>query len=299
MNDARSLTLSLGDRWHGRYGEAPCPVCQPERRRGQNALTLAEQGGRLLLDCKKRSCDFRDLLAALGVMPGAVAPLDPLAEARRRADELAEAEKRSQWARRVWDDTLPIRGTPAEAYLRGRAITCALPASLRFAPSCWYSRELRLPAMVALVEGASGFAVHRTYLRPDGSGKADVGRPKAMLGPVSGGAVRLVEPPQDECGALVVAEGTETALSLASGLLSAPATIWAALSTSGLRSLRLPPQAGRLTVAADGDGAGRQAALELAKRAARDGWDMYLLPAPEGQDWNVVLREAGAGGAAA
>jgi hypothetical protein len=41
MTDARSLTLSLGGRWHGRYGAAPCPVCQRERRPGQNALTLA------------------------------------------------------------------------------------------------------------------------------------------------------------------------------------------------------------------------------------------------------------------
>lgn len=40
MTGARELTLALGGHWHGRYGAAPCPVCQPDRRRDQNALTL-------------------------------------------------------------------------------------------------------------------------------------------------------------------------------------------------------------------------------------------------------------------
>jgi branched-chain amino acid transport system substrate-binding protein len=45
-----------------------------------------------------------------------------------------------------------------------------------------------------------------------------------MLGAVAGGAVRIAE----AAGGLVVAEGIETALSLASGLLGRPTTIWAA-----------------------------------------------------------------------
>jgi hypothetical protein len=73
--------------------------------------------------------------------------------------------------------------------------------------------------MVALVEGSDAFAVHRTYLLPDGSGKAAIDPDKMMLGAVAGGAVRLTDGP----GGLVVAEGIETALSLACGLLSGPA----------------------------------------------------------------------------
>lgn len=69
--------------------------------------------------------------------------------------------------------------------------------------------------MVARVDGLPRLAMHRTYLRRDGSGKADVEPTKAMLGKVMGGAVRLT----DTSGPLVVAEGIETALSLASGLL--------------------------------------------------------------------------------
>jgi len=91
-----------------------------------------------------------------------------------------------------------------------------LPAALRFHPEAWHGATARrIPALVALVNGGDGFAVHRTYLRADGSGKAAVDPPKAMLGAVAGGAVRLTDGP----GPLVVAEGIETALSLACGLL--------------------------------------------------------------------------------
>ena len=97
---------------------------------------------------------------------------------------------------------------------------------------------------------------------------------------------------------LVVAEGIETALSLASRLLSGPAAVWAALSTSGLRALRLPAAPGRLTIAADGDAPGREAARALAHRADALGWRVSLLPAPEGRDWNDVLAGARQGGGA-
>jgi hypothetical protein len=139
---------------------------------------------------------------------------------------------------------------------------------------------------VALVEGGSNFAVHRTYLRPDGSGKAGIDPAKAMLGATAGGAVRLAQAQ----GPLVVAEGIETALSLASGLLRGPATVWAALSTSGLRGLILPSTQARLTIAPDGDEPGRNAASALAERAQALGWAVSLLAAPDGRDWNDVLR---------
>ena len=45
MMDAKAITISLGGRWAGSYGTAPCPVCQPGRRKGQNALTAFGDGG--------------------------------------------------------------------------------------------------------------------------------------------------------------------------------------------------------------------------------------------------------------
>ncbi|SDF02711.1 Toprim domain-containing protein [Salipiger thiooxidans] len=143
--------------------------------------------------------------------------------------------------------------------------------------------------MIARVNGCDRFAVHRTYLRPDGTGKAAVpeGTAKLALGKTQGGAVCVSE----ARGPLVVAEGIETALSLACGLLRAPATVWAGLSTSGVRGLRLPDLPGRLTIAPDGDDAGRAAATALAERAHAHGWAVSLLPAPDGRDWNDIIMK--------
>ena len=175
MTEAHPLTLALGGRWHGRYGTAPCPICQPERRRDQNALTLADGAAGLLLSCKKAGCSFRDILAAAGVVPGDYARPDPGTLARRDAEQRREAERRERQARTLWAEALPIPGTPAETYLRGRAITCALPDTLRFHPACWHgATATRLPALMARVDGGASFAVHRTFLRADGLGKAEV-----------------------------------------------------------------------------------------------------------------------------
>ena len=204
MTDARELTLSLGGRWYGRYGAAPCPVCQPERRKGQNALTLADgTGGRLLAHCKEGGCAFLDILAAAGLRSGDYTPPDPATLAQREAERRAEAVKRAAQAKRLWLEAQPIAGTVAEAYLRGRGITCELPRTLRFHGACWHGPTARrYPAMVAAVQGSGAAAVHRTYLRPDGSGKADIEGDKLMLGATAGGAVRL----SDGLSRLVVAE---------------------------------------------------------------------------------------------
>ena len=287
MTDARSLTTALGGRWHGRYGTAPCPVCQPEARKDQNALTLSDGSeGRLLAHCKRADCAFRDILAAAGATPGDYTAPDPATKARHEAKRRAEAEKKARQAHRLWCEARPIAGTVAETYLRGRGITCPLPDTLRFCPECWHGpTATRLPAMVALVDGAEGFAVHRTYLHADGSGKAPLDPAKLMLGATAGGAVRL----SGGADSLAVAEGIETALSLLCGLLRRPATVWAALSAPGIAGLHLPPQPGRVTIAPDGDPAGRKAAHALAGRAHALGWAVSLLPAPDGRDWNDVL----------
>lgn len=139
--------------------------------------------------------------------------------------------------------------------------------------------------MVAKVDGARGFAVHRTYLLPDGSGKALVEPNKAMLGPCAGGAVKL----SDASGPLIVAEGIETGLSLACGLLDVSGAILAGLSTSGMMALNLPSEPGRIIIAPDGDIAGRNAAVGLADRAYFAGWNVSILPIPDGVDWNDIL----------
>ena len=289
MINAQNLSRQLGGHWYSRYGTAPCPVCQMESRNDQNALTIKDGDSHLLVHCKKSGCDFRDIVAAAGIIQGTSKAPNSAELAQRKAQAKEEANRRSLQAQRLWSETWPIAGTIAEQYLRQRAITCELPDTLRFHPECWHPSAKRLPAMLSVVEGAAGFALHRTYLMQDGSGKAQVEPPKAMLGNVSGGAVRLAK----ASGPLVVAEGIETALSLCCGLLNGPATVWAALSTAGLVSLKLPPEVGKLVIAADNDKAGHRAANDLANKASQIGWEVTLSPPESGADWNIVLRGMG------
>lgn len=291
MTNAQNLTEAQEGRWFGQYGSAPCPVCQPQGRKDQNALTLADGAdGRLLLHCKKAGCSFHDIIAATGFTGGNFVQTSQEKLKFRESARRAELKKKARQAQRAWEETQPICGTIGETYLReARGITCALPATLRFHPSCWHISGQRLPAMIALVEGGKDFAVHRTYLRSDGSGKAEVKPNKMMLGSVSGGAVRLTYAQNN----LVIAEGIETALSLSCGLLCPPSNVWAALSTSGVRGLHLPHNPGELIVAPDGDPAGRSAANDLAGSAHALGWKVSLLPIADGLDWNDILKKKG------
>lgn len=287
--DARQMTSFLRGEWHSGYGTAPCPVCQPDAKKEQTALTLADSAnGRLLANCKRLNCAFIDILAAAGITAGDYQRPDEPEIARREAERRAEANRKAAQAQACWAESWAISDTPADTYLRRRGINAPLPHSLRYHPRAWHgATATTYPAMIARVDGGGGAAVHRTYLRPDGSGKATIAPNKAMLGAVAGGAVKLTE----GAGPLVVTEGIETGLSLASGLLSGSHTVWAALSTSGMKGLRLPSRLGSLIVAADGDRAGREASEALAERAHALGWEVSLLPAPEGKDWNDVLTQ--------
>lgn len=286
MTYARELTGQLGGKWLRSYGVARCPAHDDR----DPSLSIRDgRDGRLLLHCHA-GCRFADIAAALGLRSGEYRAPDPGEVARRKAEDAAQAAKREAQALRLWREAQPIEGTPAETYLRSRGITCDLPDSLRFHGACWHGPTAqRLPAMVARVDGAERFAVHRTYLRADGGGKAAVTPAKAMLGGCLGGAVRVTDGPDG----LAVGEGIETALSLACGLLRGRPAIWAALSTSGMAGLVLPPDPGRLTIATDGDPAGHEAGHKLATRAHALGWRVATLPAPEGRDWADILAMKG------
>lgn len=86
--------------------------------------------------------------------------------------------------------------------------------------------------MALVVSTATGepVAVHRTYLRPDGGGKADIEPAKASKGPIRGGAIMLDSPQPGR--PLVIGEGIETSLS-AGVLPGVPA--WAAIAAGGHR----------------------------------------------------------------
>ena len=117
-------------------------------------------------------------------------------------------------------------------------------------------------------------ATHRTFLRGDGSGKADLEPVKLTLGPCGGGAVRL----SPASAILAVAEGIETALSY----MEATGTpTWAALSTGGMRGLILPEIVREIVIAADGDIPGIRAAQAAARRWLAEGRQVRIASAAD------------------
>lgn len=179
-----------------------------------------------------------------------------------------ERERNEGRAAKLFFDAEGITGTAAEIYLRSRAIDLAkLPAGprggdrtpgvLRFIPQHDHSESgQRLPCMIAAcvdyaVTPPRIRAVHRTWLKRDGSGKADV-EPQRKVWPQFGGTVIPLWKGADNlgvkdllasgiCTTLVLTEGVEDGLSAA---LAAPELpVWAMISLGNLANVAkvLPP----------------------------------------------------------
>lgn len=188
---------------------------------------------------------------------------------------------------RIWAAASPITQTIGEQYFRSRAITGLLPTELRFMPELehWPTCQM-LPAVVTRVSAVDGafLGVHLTFLTADGLVNKALAKRKLMLGATGGGAVRLAEPAGGE---LMVAEGIETALSV---MAATGCPVWAALSTSGIKTIELPPSVVTVVIAADGDAAGAEAAESAATRWRAEGRRVRIRPAPWGMDFNDIAQ---------
>ena len=192
-------------------------------------------------------------------------------------------------ARRIWRNSRPIKGSPAEAYLRARGITRYRFPSLRFHPALYHREaDRRLPVLVAAVTDTEGalHGVHRTWLDPGSSDKAGVVPPRKALGRVFGRAVRFGAPGPT----LLVGEGVETVLSLVSASPRVPAA--AALSAGNLGAFVPPEGVIRLLIARDNDVEGERAAERLARRCARVGVAATVIVSDRG-DFNDDLAVLG------
>lgn len=200
-------------------------------------------------------------------------------------------------ARRLWAITSPIAGTIAEAYLRNRGITdlrnCV---NLRFHPRCWYrpneddapgTRDA-WPALIAAIRDGDGAlsGVHRTWLSPEGDGKAPIATPRRAMGHLLGNGVRFGVAED----VMAAGEGIETMLSLRQIMPALP--MIAGLSANHLAALTLPGTLRRLYLARDDDPAGRAAVETLATRARDGGIEVLALDAALG-DFNEDLRRLG------
>jgi len=242
------------------------------------SLAVRERGGQILLHCHA-GCSQSAVIEKVRELGLRLTANDP---GTAHADTSAAA-------RRIWTQTRPADGTGVEQYLRSRGIVLPkIPEALRYHPSLRHADGSMLPAMVAGVQDVAGavVAIHRTFLRPDGSGKADVEPAKKMLGKTARCAVRITQFAER----MIVGEGIETVLSVnvATGL---PAL--AALSTTGMLNLELPPEVRDIIIAADPDEPGRAAASRAAARWRAEGRTVRIA-VPLAGDFNDVLREQGA-----
>ncbi|BBL92754.1 hypothetical protein TthHC11_02880 [Thermus thermophilus] len=289
-------------RWVGH-----CPA--HEDRDPSLSIALTPEG-KVLLHCFA-GCPVEAVLEALGVSWRDLFPdshEEPAGKVFRRfrpapppRPEPRPDEERRRLLEALWARAVPIDRPGAglgRRYLeaRGLSLEAVLPGlhHLRLHPGLEYREGEEVlgtfPVLLARVEHpVHGLvALHRTYLSPDGRGKAQVPSPKKLTrvvleGGLRGAAIRLYAP---EGGILAVAEGIETALAVreAAGL---PA--WAAVSAGGLEAWDPPPNVAEVVIAADGDERGVSAGKKLARRLLALGIAVRLAVPPEGTDWLDVL----------
>jgi len=284
---AEGLARALGGRKAGAAWMARCPV--HDDREPSLSITDARDG-KVLVRCHA-GCDQRDVIAALrarGIWDtDERRPAHFLGKPNRvpTSETDDDAIRRTEAALAIWHGAQSAEGTPVETYLRLRGLVLPISPSIRFHAGLKHPWGGVWPAMVALVtHGADGkpIGIHRTFLARDGSTKAPVEPSKMMFGPCRGGAVRLAEPRD----VLMVGEGIETCLA---AMQASGHTAWAALSTSGLRSLDLPHAARDVIVLADGDDPGEAAAQDCAWRWKREGRRVRIARPPQGMDFNDLL----------
>ena len=285
---AETIAKALCGHRAGATWMARCPAHDDSR---PSLSISAGKNGKVLVRCHA-GCDQRDVIAALaerGLWDATDKRPGGLARKYRKTlvrEPDPDAKARTEAALAIWRASQDIAGSLAETYLQSRGIAPSPMPTLRFHPGLKHASGVIWPAMVAIVvHGETGetLAVHRTFLARDGEGKAPVNPPKMMLGPCRGGVVRLGEPGD----VLMVGEGIETCLA-AMQATGKPA--WAALSTSGLRSLDLPRAIAKVIVLADGDEPGEAAAQDCARRWQREGRSVRIARPPSGMDFNDLLK---------
>jgi DNA primase len=206
-------------------------------------------------------------------------PYAKVSSCETRADRADEAVS-------LWQAAEEPEGSVAQAYLRMRGITIALPASLRSA--CLpLGRRSPMPALVAAVSTLDGRVggIQRTFLSDDPIGKAPLpdGKVKFSLGRVLGGAIRLGH----ACRSLIVTEGLEDGLTL---LQQLGRPVWVSAGAGMLPGMQLPDIVEAVVIGADNDPAGRAAADKAAHAFTIAGKRVRIMyPEQPFKDFNAWL----------
>jgi len=205
-----------------------------------------------------------------------------------------------------------VIGTPAAVYLAARHAPIEkvphLGRSLRYRRDCEYWRlpgRPKMPAMIAAMVDVGGRigACHYTFLRPDGSDKAEVEKAKMMYPATSGLVIRLTNgssglsaedaAAQGVTGLCGLVEGIEDGLSAA--IAEPELRMWSCGSLSGFRTVPDHPAVNGWIVFKDNDWGKRQAQeqfdLAIARlKSFRKPVEIVSMPADWGKDVNDAIR---------
>jgi len=260
-------------------------------------------------------CDIFAAARTLNSAWGGVSPpnrnRDTRSPGSRKFRETArhDADARARAAlREISIESVPLdlrRHSIVRRYFEARGLGALIddpPSDLRFHPDLPYWRVVdekptllgRFPALLAVVRGPQGqpVSLHRTYLAPDGRGKAAVPAPRKMCQPLVAGALvgAAIRVYSSEREPLMVGEGLETAL--AGRVLDPDRAVWCAISACGLGKLVLPRSVRAVRILIDNDNAGRNAADTLAGRLYNEGRRVWMAVPPldrEHADWADLL----------
>ena len=205
-----------------------------------------------------------------------------------RKPDVQQHTSLNEWGRALWASCIPLSGVAVE-YLKARH--CCIPplyGDLRWHPALKHPSGYIGPCLVALitdVETNEPLSLHRTWITP--TGKADVTPQRLLLAnhSIEGGCIRLT--PNDEVNAILgIAEGIETALSLA----WAPLPVWATIDAGHLAKFPVLDGIRTLVIAQDQDPAGIAAAMTCAARWVTSAKEVFVTR-QAANDLNDVLAE--------
>jgi hypothetical protein len=291
--DIASVLYAAGVRLkrHGRELIGPCPRCGGVDRFGVhlmkgvfNCRGCGARGDVIGLTQFLHGYDFADAIAALAGSTHLSISREPEPQPKTNQDAAAYQRQQARKAAWLWSRRQPTVCSPVERYLRVvRRYSGPIPPTLGFLPP---TKPEHHPAMVAcfamvgevepgvLAEPPEVDAIHLTLLKPDGSGKAEVEKPKLCVGSPSGRPIWLA-PPNDLLG-LALTEGIEDGLTVyaATGLgvlATGSANLMPALADV------VPSYIEAVTIYAHDDKSGRTGALALAERLhARGNIDVFI-----------------------
>ncbi len=279
-DQADRIVRQLGGKWQGDFAMCRCPA----HADGTASLSVRVGERAVLFHCFA-GCTADAIMTAL--RSGKIlAPADH--NPGQRQESKADHNK---VALAVWRHAQPYAGSLADCYLRSRAI---VPDGInaRFDPRCQFgagAAKAFAPALIVPIKDDAGVvAIHRTFLRADGRGKAEMSEPKWMLGNPGSGAVRWGGLPTD--GVLRLAEGVEDAASVMN-MLGAGLFVWPVLGIERYQAVAIPESIHTVVIYSQHGGEAARAIERATPHLTARGRRLVVKPPPHAGDWNDLLRE--------